>query len=120
MNQRTLRERLDAALQKFTKWRAVFAGWQLGTMGIENEVCRAVRDHREVTMLLRAEGNALLALLVKKGVFTVEEWQEQLIEEAQHLDKAYEHKFPGFRSAPNGIVIHSPQIAADTMRNWKP
>lgn len=115
-----LARRLDAALQKFTKWRAVFAGWQLGTMSIENETCRAVRDHRELTMLMRAELNAFIALGVKKNLFTMEDWQAEVLDQVQHLDKAYERKFPGFRTQAYGVEIYNPQLAADTTRHWAP
>lgn len=120
MAERTIAQRLSAALNKLTKWRNVFAGWQLGTMQIENETCRAVRDHREVTMLMRAECNAQVQLMIAKGVFTLEEWQQQLLIEAEHLDKAYEKKFPGFRSHCDGIEIYNTHVAADTTRHWKP
>lgn len=116
----TLTQRVHAALNKLTKWRSVFAGWQLGSLSIEDETCRAVRDHREVTMLLRAEVNALQQLLVAKGVCTQSEWLQQLVEEAEHLDKAYERKFPGFRTSDDGVTIHNPQLAADTTRHWRP
>lgn len=57
---KTLEERLLAALNKLAKWRSVFAGWQLGTRLKEDPECQAVKDHREVTILLRAEVSALL------------------------------------------------------------
>lgn len=45
-------------LEKLGKWRSLFAGWQLGTRLDNDPECQAVRDHREVTMLLRTEVNA--------------------------------------------------------------
>ncbi len=115
-----IEQRLRAALEKFTKWRSVFAGWQLGTRSNEDAESRAVRDHRELTMLLRAEQNAMLQLMVAKGVFTLPEWHEQLLAEVQHLDKAYEKKFPGYRTIPEGVEIYSIPLAQDTMRGWRP
>lgn len=120
MSEASLPQRLDAALNKLCKWRSVFAGWQLGTCSIESETARAIRDHREVTMLMRAELNAMVALQVQKGVFSLDEWRAELLEQAEFLDRSYEKKFPGFRSVPDGMVIYSPQLAADTMRHWKP
>lgn len=115
----TLAQQLDHAVQKFTKWRGVFAGWQLGTRTTEDEECRAVRDHREVTMMLRAELNAFLGLLVAKGLITDEEWAKQMLNEVQHLDKQYEKKFPGFKTTAYGLSVDT-RIAADTTRNWNP
>lgn len=113
-----LQARADAALNKLCKWRSVFAGWQLGTRLDGDAECKAVRDHREVTILLRTEVNALAGLLIAKGVFTAEEFTERVVDEAQALDAAYEDKFPGMRSTEHGIVYDS--RAADTMKGWRP
>lgn len=50
------------ALNRLAKWRTVFAGWQLGTRARGDPESDAVRDHREATIMLRAEVNALTAL----------------------------------------------------------
>jgi aspartate oxidase len=78
-----------------------------------------VRDHREVTMLMRAEINALTALLLKKGVCTQEELQQQMILEFEHLDAAFEQRFPGIRTTIEGLDI-DPKVAPITMAGWKP
>ena len=115
----TLDRDLIAKLNILTKWRSVFAGWQLGTRSKEDPECQAVRDHREVTILMRTELNALLGLLIKKGVFTREEFQQQMMEEADALNKMYEEKFPGMRAVANGIVYDIP-MASETMKGWRP
>lgn len=114
-----LARQCSAALNRLTKWRAVFAGWQLGTRAKGDPECDAVRDHREVTISLRAEASALTALLVEKGVITLEEFQQALIDEAQQLDKDYERRFPGIRSTDIGIQFNV-KDASETMRGWKP
>jgi hypothetical protein len=114
-----MKESLDTALNILGKWRSVFAGWQLGTRTTDDPECQAVRDHREVTILLRAEVNALLNLLVKKGVFTAEEWEDALEPEALQLAKDYEAKFPGMRATIYGIQYDA-ALAAQTMKGWKP
>ena len=53
-------------INRLTKWKMVFAGWQLGTRPVGDPECDAVRDHREVTILLRAEITTLLALSLRK------------------------------------------------------
>lgn len=113
--------KLDRALQKLGKWRSVFAGWQLGSRPITDAECNAVRDHRDVTMVLRAEASVLLKLLVAKGVFSLEEYQLALIEEAEQLSKDYERKFPGMKATDVGIAYDGP-VASETMRrmNWRP
>jgi hypothetical protein len=110
---------VDNALQKLTKWRSVFAGWQLGTRSIEDAECQAVRDHREVTMLMRAELNALTWLLIDKKIFTPEEFTERVGIEAGLLDKDYEEKFPGISTSLVGVHYKMPE-AAITMKGWRP
>jgi len=109
----------EQALNKLAKWRSVFAGWQLGTRAKGDPESDAVRDHREVTILLRAEVNALTKLMIDKGVFTVREFDSQLVDEAKHLDRAYEDKFPGIQATEFGISI-DPLKASETMKGWRP
>lgn len=103
------------ALNKLAKWRAVFASWQLGTRLLSDGETRAVKDHREVTILLRAELNAMLGLLIQKGIFTAEEFDASLHNEAHLLDKDYEEKFPGFSTSQEGVHMNAP-VALETMR----
>jgi hypothetical protein len=105
-------------MEKLGKWRSVFAGWQLGTRSNDDPECNAVRDHREVTMALRAEVNALIQLLVAKGVFTVEEYQGQLGQEAEILDQHYERKFPGMKTTRYGVE-YDIAVAKETMKDWR-
>ena len=114
-----LEQKLMERLNLLTKWRSIFAGWQLGTRSMDDPECQAVRDHREVTMLMRAELSALLALLIKAGVFSREEFQRQLIIEADELNKMYEKKFPGMEATPDGIAMDIVE-AQQTMKGWKP
>lgn len=104
---------------RLTKWRSTFAGWQLGTRVDSDPESQAVRDHRELTMLMRAELNALTACCIEAGLFTVRGFTEQVIIECEHLDQMYELKFPGFSSSDIGMNMKFPE-AAETMRGWRP
>jgi hypothetical protein len=106
-------------LQRVCKWRSVFTGWQLGTRAKGDPEGDAVRDHRELTIVLRAEVTALSALLMKKGVFTIDEYVAELQNEARELSLSYERRFPGFKAADHGMDINV-EIARDTMAGWKP
>jgi len=117
--QSDLAERLRSALEKLTKWRTVFAGWQLGTRTSDDPESQAVRDHREVTMLMRVELNAVAKLLLDKGVITVAEWQAAVLEEALALDKSFEERFPGFESTEYGMAIDVVR-SRQTTRGWRP
>lgn len=105
------------ALNKLCRWRALLAGWQLGTRPIGDPESDAIRDHREVTLLLRTEVTTLTALLLKHGVFTQDEWVEQLTTEAQILDAQYEQRFPGVKTTMQGLEFT--QDAAETMKDWR-
>lgn len=109
---------VERALQRLSKWRSVFAGWQLGTRPIGDPECDAVRDHRELSMMLRAELTAMSRLLIAKGVCTREEFAECLGEEAVLLDKDYQARFPGITATDDGITID--ERAAETTKGWRP
>ena len=101
-------------LNKLAKRRNVFASWQLGTRSNTDGECRAVKDHREVTLLMRAELSALTGLLIKKGVISEQGWEAALVSEAGQLDHDYEDKFPGFSTGQDGVHMRLP-AAAETM-----
>lgn len=107
-------------LERLAKWRAIFAGWQLGTRAKGDPEGDAVRDHREITILLRAEVSAVIGLLVEKRVFTGDEFFAAVETEAVHLAKDYEHRFPGMRATDVGIEVYDSEVAAKTMKGWKP
>lgn len=110
---------LELALNKLAKWRLIFSGWQLGTRVKGDAECDAVRDHREATIILRAEMSAIVNLLVEKKVITWEEWATALERDALLLDQAYERKFPGMKTTQMGVEIN-PAVAKETMKGWKP
>lgn len=106
------------ALNVLAKWRTLFASWQLGTRPKADPECDAVSDHREVTILLRAETSALISLLVDKGLVTAQEWEAALGEEARQLNSAYERKFPGVTASAEGLSMDRRVLA--WMKGWKP
>jgi hypothetical protein len=114
----SLEQRCYNALNRLTKWRSVFAGWQLGTRTDTDPECKAVKDHREVTILLRVEVTSLAKILIDKGVMTQEDFQHEMIKEAELLSQDYERRFPGMKATDIGIRYD--KRAAETMKNWKP
>lgn len=113
---KALVQRYQDALNRVTKWRTVFAGWQLGTRAKGDPECDAVRDHREVTMILRIETTAISKLLIDKGIFTMDEYMKAV---ADLLNKDYEQRFPGFHATDIGLTMDV-GLAAETTRRWKP
>lgn len=108
---------LNRALNKLAKWRTVFASWQLGTRSSTDAECKAVKDHREATIMLRAEANALARLLMNKRIITQKEFEDTLHNEVTQLDRAYEEKFPGFSTTDTGVDIDL-VVASETMKGW--
>jgi hypothetical protein len=104
--------------QRLAKWRVLFTGWQLGTRAKGDPEGDAVRDHREATLLLRAEVSAIAQLMFARDVFTVGEFRAAIEEEADLLSMALEAKFPGIQATNEGLVLDA--RAAETMKGWKP
>lgn len=95
----------EASLQRLGKWRSVFAGWQLGTRARGDGESEAVRDHREVTMLLRAEVSALTRILLEAKVVDQNTLTRIVGEEAEYLSQAYERTFPGAKAIDDGMTF---------------
>lgn len=96
---------LDMAMQKVCKWRSLLAGWQLGTRAKEDPESQAVRDQRELLILLRIEVSALTHIMVKELGIDEADFRAYMLEEAKALDEAYEKKFPGATSSLDGMHI---------------
>lgn len=107
------------ALNRLAKWRTIFTGWQLGTRSKFDPEAAAVRDAAESRLILRAEVSALVALLVQKEVITKEEWEAQLIFEADNLEGELERLFPGASASDEGMVL-DPVVFAQTAKGWRP
>ncbi len=110
---------VHTSLNRLTKWRTVFAGWQLGTRLKGDPECDAVRDHRELSIILRAEVSGLVFTLYEAGLLNPEKWSAILAQEAELLDKAYEGRFPGARATDEGMQFDVAQWM-ETTRGWLP
>jgi len=102
------------ALNKLAKWRNFFASWQLGTRPANDGEFLAVRNQRELFIILRAEVNAFTRLMIDKGVITAEEFDTALGDEALLLDEDYARSYPGFTTSDQGLHMEMPQ-AKQTM-----
>lgn len=117
----TLEERraiMTAALNKVCKWRQTLAGWQLGMRSTEDPESNAVRDTRELLIVLRVELNALTGLLMKSGAITEADWCDAVAEEAAHYDAGFERRFPGFSTSQGGVDVDV-RVAAETMKRYR-
>lgn len=107
----TAREKIE----RYCKWRTILTGWQLGTRPKGDPEADALRDHREQSLLLRAEVSAVATLLIEKGIFTADEFTEQVGVEADAYSEMLERRFPGFKATEHGISIDTAE-GAETMR----
>lgn len=105
------------ALNVLAKWRVLFTGWQLGTRPKGDPEGDAVRDHRELSLMLRCELSALTGLLLDKGVFTSEEWHAAIAKEARQLNSDYERRFPGVTASMEGLTFT--KAVLPWMKGWR-
>ena len=112
----------EAALNRVAKWRTVFAGWQLGTRANGDPESDAVRDTRELLILLRVELSALTSTLLDRGVIQQEHFLITIADEAEALSKSYEGRFPGATATDQGISFDIGRTAEiqTWMKDWKP
>jgi hypothetical protein len=108
---------MQRALNRLAKWRNLLAGWQLGTRATGDPECDAVRDIRELLLILRAEQSAIANLLMRKGVITEAEWCTTVENEANLLSDSMALRFPGFQATDVGLEMHMPE-AGETMRRF--
>ncbi len=109
------------ALNRLAKWRNTFTGWQLGTRSKGDPEADAVRDHREQSIIMRAELTALTGLLLEKGVFTMEEFDAALAKEADQLSEDFARRFPGIKATDEGLTMDPIVMQREgTMKGWLP
>ena len=93
------------ATQRLCKWRVVFLGWMLGTVQEGTPGLKAHKDRVDAQIMHRVEINALTALLIKKGVFTTEEFMAQIVDDCGYKEREFEAMFPGYSATDIGIHI---------------
>jgi hypothetical protein len=111
----TPEQRSTAALNRLCKWRTFYAGWMFGTSAKTGPV-KMIRDMVDARLILRTEMSALTALLIRKGVITADEMNNQVAVEADHLTAALEARYPGFTATDDGLSMRMPQ-AGQTMKD---
>ena len=112
-----LRQTARNAMNRLAKWRGHYAGWQLGTRLATDPESQAVRDHREVTLMMRAELNALVRVLTDKNLVGEREWLDALTDEANRLNQALSERWPGAQATSEGMS-YDMRLAAEWMTKW--
>lgn len=102
-------------LNKLCKWRSIFAGWMFGTRAMDRPGTAAMRDLAEKWLIMRAENNAILGMLIEKKLFTSHDFEKRLMKEADWLDRDMERRFPGMKTTETGVVFYDMDMANKTM-----
>lgn len=107
--------RMTAALNRLCKWRAFFAGWQLGTRPADDAPTRALRDAIDARLVARVELSAVTRLLLERRVFTGDQLADAITVEAGELSADLARRFPGVDVTDAGLTMTMP-AAAETLR----
>lgn len=112
-------DRTQRVLERVARWRVLFTGWQLGTRTDRDPEAAAIRDHREATLMLRVEANALVSLLIAKKVITEADWDRYLELSGNQLQADLEARFPGVHATDIGLQMDPTRVAPWMReRNW--
>ncbi|MEN6535462.1 MAG: hypothetical protein ABFD89_17495 [Bryobacteraceae bacterium] len=98
------------------EFRAELACLGFGHSALIDETDLAVIEHREATLLIRAELNALVGLLLQKDIITEDSWNAQLTIEANELSESYSKRFDGVRAENYGLSIDTARFAETCRR----
>lgn len=80
--------------QRLRQFGRLDAGRLLGTVPSTHGGYLAWMDLFEKAVFLRAEGNAVVKLLMDKGIVTQGEWLERVTDEMAHMMTVYGEKWP--------------------------
>jgi hypothetical protein len=94
-----------SALTRLGNWKAILATWQLGTKAKGSPTSDAVRHHREATLKNSAMLEALLGVLISKGVITTDEFYTTIPMAVEAACSGLEHQFPGVKVTDKGIEV---------------
>ena len=118
----TLAMEVRRAAQRLQQFGRLAASRLFGTMLSTDGRSKAVVDEWERSLILRAEMNALVGLLIDKGIVTEAEWAARSVEALRHLADAHAKTWPELTVDETGIHIHD--MAAHAARakaeRWPP
>lgn len=105
----------ERTLNRLCKWRTVLVGWFLGTKATDSPGVKAWRDLMDDRLIKRVELSAVTALLIEKGIITVDEFKSQVVIECDEYQKKMEALFPGHVAVEDGISVSGP-LALETYK----
>lgn len=115
-------EALERAMRRARQVGRLTVGRIFGTTPNTDGRYLAIMDLEERAIFCRAEVNAITAILMKKGLFTKDEFDEQLVDELNYLAKLYADKFPEVEFTEIGITVKDVKAfqARSKRERWPP
>jgi hypothetical protein len=111
-------EAYERALNRLNHWGMLLAGRLGGTLQSQDPRSKGYRDLFQKYLILRAEANAITAVLLKAGITTREDFTKLITEEAVHLDQTYEKQYPGVRTTDAGLDFYDLPKVQTWMKGW--
>lgn len=108
----------ERALNRLNHWGMLLAGRIGGTLHKDDPRSKGYRDLFQKYLILRAEANAIAAVLLEKGIVTREDFTKRITEEAAHLDQTYEQQYPGVRASDTGLDFYDLPKVQEWMKGW--
>lgn len=99
-----LRNQLSHLMNKLSNWKVVYANWQLGTRDGTDGAFQAIQDAKLSDLNSNIKLDALVQLLIERGLISEEALLAEQIEVANKLEKSLEAKFPGATATDTGMV----------------
>jgi len=110
-----LQKRLTALLQSVRQAGRAQIGRVLGTVESTRGNYKTWIDLLERSYFLRVEVNALLGLLVDKGIVTHDEWLQRLVDELEAYLKDLSSQWPELEFTEVGMTIKDTKAFAKRM-----
>lgn len=97
---------VELAVNRLCRFKTVLARWQLGSGNLESDPeFDAVCDQRALLLILRAEVNALLSLLVDTRIIKHEDFDRELQATANRDNTNLSLRFPGYYGTDEGLAV---------------
>lgn len=112
---------VELAMNRLCRFKVVLARWQLGGGGnldASDPEFDAVCDQRALLLILRAEVNALLSLLVDTRIIKHADFDKALEASANRDNTNLSLRFPGYYGTDEGLAVDV-QIAAATAKKYR-
>jgi hypothetical protein len=106
----------ELAVNRLCRFKTVLARWQLG-LTYEQQEFDAICDTRALLLILRAEVNALLSVLVETRIVKHSDFDKALEEAANRDNTNLSLRFPGYYGTDEGLAVDL-KIAVATAKRY--